>query len=100
MCVDENGMQHEFSVPLPLVRKDLIAQMHADAREIMPEVMLDCVMTIPQPFITPIYDFTAPRSSSAALPWSAMPPPRSPARFWRCQGRRRCGGAGAGLARP
>jgi 2-polyprenyl-6-methoxyphenol hydroxylase-like FAD-dependent oxidoreductase len=61
MCVDENGVQHEHSVPPPLIRKDLIAQMYADAREIMPEVMLDCVMKIPQPFITPIYDFTAPR---------------------------------------
>lgn len=61
MCVDENGMQHEYSVPPPLIRKDLIAQMYADAREIMPEVLLDCVMKIPQPFITPIYDFTAPR---------------------------------------
>jgi 2-polyprenyl-6-methoxyphenol hydroxylase-like FAD-dependent oxidoreductase len=61
MCVDENGVQHEYSVPPPLIRKDLIAQMHADARAIMPEVMLDCVMKIPQPFITPIYDFTAPR---------------------------------------
>ncbi len=49
--------------------------MHADAREIMPEVMLDCVMTMKQPFITPIYDFTAPRSCSAASPWSATPPP-------------------------
>jgi 2-polyprenyl-6-methoxyphenol hydroxylase-like FAD-dependent oxidoreductase len=35
--------------------------MYADARAIMPEVMLDCVMTMRQPFITPIYDFTAPR---------------------------------------
>ena len=61
MNVDENGVQHEFSVPPPLIRKDLIAQMHADARDIMPEVMLDCVMKIPQPFITPIYDFTAPQ---------------------------------------
>ncbi len=60
MCVDENGVQHEYSVPPPLIRKDLIAQMHADARAIMPEVMLDCVLKIPQPFITPIYDFTAP----------------------------------------
>lgn len=60
MNVDKNGVQHEFSVPPPLIRKDLIAQMHADARAIMPEVMLDCVMKIPQPFITPIYDFTAP----------------------------------------
>ena len=60
MCVDERGVQHEYSVPPPLIRKDLIAQMHKDAREIMPPVLLDCVMKIPQPFITPIYDFTAP----------------------------------------
>jgi 2-polyprenyl-6-methoxyphenol hydroxylase-like FAD-dependent oxidoreductase len=61
MNVDENGVQHEFSVPPPLIRKDLVAQMYADARDIMPEVMLDCVMAIKQPFITPIYDFTAPQ---------------------------------------
>jgi len=61
MNVDENGTQHEFSVPPPLIRKDLIAQMYADAREIMPPAMLDCVMTMKQPFITPIYDFTAPK---------------------------------------
>ena len=60
MCVDERGVQHEYSVPPPLIRKDLIAQMHQDARDIMPPVLLDCVMKIPQPFITPIYDFTAP----------------------------------------
>lgn len=60
MCVDENGTQHEFSVPPPLVRKDLIANMLADARAIMPPALLDCVLKIKQPFITPIYDFTAP----------------------------------------
>lgn len=60
MLVDETGTQHEFSVPPPLVRKDLIAQMHADARETLPDTLLDAVMKIPQPFITPIYDFTAP----------------------------------------
>jgi 2-polyprenyl-6-methoxyphenol hydroxylase-like FAD-dependent oxidoreductase len=60
MNVDENGVQHEFSVPPPLIRKDLIADMHADARDIMPDVLLDCVMKMPQPFITPIYDFLAP----------------------------------------
>jgi 2-polyprenyl-6-methoxyphenol hydroxylase-like FAD-dependent oxidoreductase len=61
MCVDENGVQHDHSVPPPLIRKDLIAQMHKDAREIMPPVMLDALMKIKQPFITPIYDFTAPQ---------------------------------------
>jgi 2-polyprenyl-6-methoxyphenol hydroxylase-like FAD-dependent oxidoreductase len=61
MNVDQNGVQHEFSVPPPLIRRDLIAQMRADAREIMPPVLVDCVTKIDQPFITPIYDFTAPR---------------------------------------
>ena len=60
MCVDENGVQHEHSVPPPLIRKDLIVQLHKDAREIMPPALLDSVMKIKQPFITPIYDFTAP----------------------------------------
>ncbi len=60
MCVDENGKQHENSVPPPLIRKDLIAAMHKDARDILPSVMLDCVMTMKQPFVTPIYDFTSP----------------------------------------
>ena len=61
MNVDANGVQHAFSVPPPLIRQELIEQMYADAREIMPPVLLDCVMTMKQPFITPIYDFTAPR---------------------------------------
>src|SRR5579864_1391000 len=61
MCVDENGVQHEYSVPPPLMRKDLIAQMHKDARDIMPPALLDALMKIKQPFITPIYDFTAPQ---------------------------------------
>jgi 2-polyprenyl-6-methoxyphenol hydroxylase-like FAD-dependent oxidoreductase len=61
MNVDDNGVQHEFSVPPPLIRKDLIAQMRADARDIMPDVLRDCVTAIRQPFVTPIYDFTAPR---------------------------------------
>jgi 2-polyprenyl-6-methoxyphenol hydroxylase-like FAD-dependent oxidoreductase len=60
MNIDTHGVQHEFSVPPPLIRKDLIAEMHEDAREILPPVLLDAVMKIKQPFITPIYDFTAP----------------------------------------
>jgi 2-polyprenyl-6-methoxyphenol hydroxylase-like FAD-dependent oxidoreductase len=60
MLVDDNGVQHEFSVPPPLMRKDLIASMHKDAREIMPDTLLDALMAIKQPFVTPIYDFTSP----------------------------------------
>jgi 2-polyprenyl-6-methoxyphenol hydroxylase-like FAD-dependent oxidoreductase len=60
MCMDANGVQHEHSVPPPLIRKDLIAEMHKDAREILPPALLDSAMKIKQPFITPIYDFTTP----------------------------------------
>jgi 2-polyprenyl-6-methoxyphenol hydroxylase-like FAD-dependent oxidoreductase len=61
MNVDENGVQHDHSVPPPLIRKDLIAALHKDAREILPETLLDALMAIKRPFITPIYDFTAPQ---------------------------------------
>src|SRR5262249_39534358 len=61
MCVDENGRQHQYSVPPPLIRKDLIAQMRADAEGIMPAAFLDCLRNIERPFFTPIRDFCAPR---------------------------------------
>jgi 2-polyprenyl-6-methoxyphenol hydroxylase-like FAD-dependent oxidoreductase len=61
MCVDEAGQQHEHSVPPPLIRRDLIARMRADAEAIMPAVFLDCLRNIAQPFFTPIYDFSSPR---------------------------------------
>ena len=60
MCVDERGHQHDYSVPPPLIRKDLIAQMRQQAQEIMPPQFLDCLANM-QPFFTPIYDFSAPQ---------------------------------------
>jgi 2-polyprenyl-6-methoxyphenol hydroxylase-like FAD-dependent oxidoreductase len=61
MCVDEEGRQHEHSVPPPLIRKDLIAQMRAEAEAEMPEAFLDTLRNIARPFFTPIYDFSAPQ---------------------------------------
>jgi 2-polyprenyl-6-methoxyphenol hydroxylase-like FAD-dependent oxidoreductase len=60
MCVDDNGHEYEFGVPPPLVRKDLIAQMRADAEALLPPQYLDCVQHIDQPFFTPVYDFCSP----------------------------------------
>ena len=60
MCVDQRGQQHDYSVPPPLIRKDLIAQMRAQAQAIMPPQFLDCLANM-QPFFTPIYDFSSPQ---------------------------------------
>jgi 2-polyprenyl-6-methoxyphenol hydroxylase-like FAD-dependent oxidoreductase len=59
MCIDESGRQHEYSVPPPLIRKDLIGRMRAEAEEIMPPQFLDCLHNM-RPFFTPIYDFSTP----------------------------------------
>jgi 2-polyprenyl-6-methoxyphenol hydroxylase-like FAD-dependent oxidoreductase len=61
MCVDDSGHQHEFSVPPPQIRKDLIAAMRAEAQASFPAVLNDCLCAIERPFFTPIYDFIAPR---------------------------------------
>jgi len=57
MCVDDHGRQHEFSVPPPLVRRDLIAHMRTEAETLLPPQFRDCLAAIAQPFFTPIYDF-------------------------------------------
>jgi hypothetical protein len=60
MCVDEKGHQHEYSVPPPFIRKDLIARMLTDAEKILPPQVLDCFNSA-RPFFTPIYDFVTPQ---------------------------------------
>jgi 2-polyprenyl-6-methoxyphenol hydroxylase-like FAD-dependent oxidoreductase len=60
MCVDDYGQQHEFSVPPPLVRKDLVAQMRAEAETLLPPQFVDCIRHIDRPFFTPVYDFCSP----------------------------------------
>jgi 2-polyprenyl-6-methoxyphenol hydroxylase-like FAD-dependent oxidoreductase len=60
MCVDEHGHEYEFGVPPPLVRKDLVVQMRAEAESLLPPQYLDCLRHIDQPFFTPVYDFCSP----------------------------------------
>jgi len=61
MCVDDLGRQHDYSVPPPLIRKDLIAALRQEGEEALPPVLNDCLRAIARPFFTPIYDFIAPR---------------------------------------
>ena len=67
MCVDENGHRHEFSVPPPLIRKELITALRAEAEQALPPALNDCLQAIAQPFFTPIYDFIAPSITSGRV---------------------------------
>jgi 2-polyprenyl-6-methoxyphenol hydroxylase-like FAD-dependent oxidoreductase len=60
MCVDDQGHEYQFGVPPPLVRKDLVAQMRAEAEALLPPQYVDCLQHIDQPFFTPVYDFCSP----------------------------------------
>jgi 2-polyprenyl-6-methoxyphenol hydroxylase-like FAD-dependent oxidoreductase len=60
MCVDDRGHRHDYSVPPPLIRKDLIAALRDDGEDMLPPVINDCLRVIERPFFTPIYDFVAP----------------------------------------
>jgi 2-polyprenyl-6-methoxyphenol hydroxylase-like FAD-dependent oxidoreductase len=64
MCIDDSGLQHEFSVPPPLLRKDLVAQMRAEAEDLLPPQFRDCLRHIDRPFFTPVYDFCSPSLES------------------------------------
>lgn len=91
MCVDDDGREYEFGLPPPLVRKDLIAQMRAEAETLLPPQYFDCVRHIDPPFFTPVYDFCSPSLTfgRVALVGDAA---ATPHRIWCLQGRRR--GAG------
>jgi 2-polyprenyl-6-methoxyphenol hydroxylase-like FAD-dependent oxidoreductase len=60
-CADNRGHQHDYSVPPPLIRKDLIAALRDEGQDALPPAINDCLRAIEQPFFTPIYDFIAPR---------------------------------------
>jgi 2-polyprenyl-6-methoxyphenol hydroxylase-like FAD-dependent oxidoreductase len=78
MCVDDQGREYEFGVPPPLVRKDLVEQMRAEAEALLPPQYLDCLRHIDQPFFTPVYDFCSPSlvSGRVALVGDAASTPR------------------------
>jgi 2-polyprenyl-6-methoxyphenol hydroxylase-like FAD-dependent oxidoreductase len=61
MCTDAEGRRHEYSIPPPLIRDEVIADMRRDADGVMPPSFLDVLRRIERPFFTPIYDHAAPR---------------------------------------
>jgi 2-polyprenyl-6-methoxyphenol hydroxylase-like FAD-dependent oxidoreductase len=61
MCTDAEGRHHEYSIPPPLIRDEVIGAMRREAEEVMPPAFLDVLRRIERPFFTPIYDHASPR---------------------------------------
>ena len=61
LLTDESGTTHSVSIPPPLIRRDAISAMRADAERLLPPQFRDVVRMISEPILQPIYDLASPR---------------------------------------
>jgi 2-polyprenyl-6-methoxyphenol hydroxylase-like FAD-dependent oxidoreductase len=61
LLTDESGVTHSISIPPPLIRREAIAEMRADAERLIAPQMRPIVPLIEEPILQPIYDLATPR---------------------------------------
>ncbi|HYC17201.1 MAG TPA: FAD-dependent monooxygenase [Pseudolabrys sp.] len=61
LLTDERGITHAISIPPPLIRKEAIAEMRADAERLVAPQFRQIVRLIEEPILQPIYDLESPR---------------------------------------
>jgi len=61
LLTDARGETHVGSIPPPLIRPAIIAEMRADAKRLLAPQFREVIELAPQPFLQPIYDFETPR---------------------------------------
>jgi 2-polyprenyl-6-methoxyphenol hydroxylase-like FAD-dependent oxidoreductase len=57
LLTDAHGNTHSGSIPPPLIRREVVAAMHAHAEDVLAPQFRALVPLAPQPFLQPIYDF-------------------------------------------
>src|SRR5262249_59899679 len=60
LLTEESGTPHAISTPPPLIRRDAIAEMRADAERLIAPQMREIVRLIDEPILQPIYDLATP----------------------------------------
>lgn len=60
MLTDASGKRHGVSIPPPLVRNEVVAEMEAKAEQVLPDVFREVLRQSERPFFTPIYDHLSP----------------------------------------
>jgi 2-polyprenyl-6-methoxyphenol hydroxylase-like FAD-dependent oxidoreductase len=61
LLTDESGTTHAISIPPPLIRREAVAEMRADAERLIAPLMRQVVRLIAEPILQPIYDLETPR---------------------------------------
>jgi 2-polyprenyl-6-methoxyphenol hydroxylase-like FAD-dependent oxidoreductase len=60
LLTDDSGRAHAISIPPPLIRRDAIAEMRADAERLLAPHFRQVVRLIDEPILQPIYDLESP----------------------------------------
>ena len=60
LLTDASGHRHELSIPPPLLRPDVIADLRVAAKRLLPPQLFEVLERIEQPFLQPIYDLESP----------------------------------------
>jgi 2-polyprenyl-6-methoxyphenol hydroxylase-like FAD-dependent oxidoreductase len=60
LLTDETGVTHSISIPPPLIRREAIAEMRADAERLLGPQFRQVVKLIDEPILQPIYDLESP----------------------------------------
>jgi 2-polyprenyl-6-methoxyphenol hydroxylase-like FAD-dependent oxidoreductase len=61
LLTDERGTTHAISIPPPLIRREAIAEMRADAERLLAPEFREFVRLITEPILQPIYDLESER---------------------------------------
>jgi 2-polyprenyl-6-methoxyphenol hydroxylase-like FAD-dependent oxidoreductase len=61
LLTDESGHTHSISIPPPLIRREAIAEMRADAERLIAPQFRQVVRLIQEPILQPIYDLASPQ---------------------------------------
>jgi 2-polyprenyl-6-methoxyphenol hydroxylase-like FAD-dependent oxidoreductase len=61
LLTDESGRTHAISIPPPLIRREAVAQMRADAERLLAPQFRQIVRLIQEPILQPIYDIASPQ---------------------------------------
>jgi 2-polyprenyl-6-methoxyphenol hydroxylase-like FAD-dependent oxidoreductase len=61
LLTDERGVTHAISIPPPLIRREAIAEMRADAERLVAPQFRQVVRLIEELILQPIYDLESPR---------------------------------------